>query len=824
METFWRDIRQTLRWMARQKGFTAAACLTLALGIGANTAIFSIVWGVLLKPLPYADPGRLVQVWEEHPGANAPLRGAYFSDVTLESWSRSMSTLEGVAAYSDDVLTVGREQPERLPGASVSPALFPLLRVAPAAGRFFLPEEAAKDAPCVAVLSHTLWSRRFGSSPAAVGRSIVVEGRSCSVVGVAPAGFSFPTPGVALWLPYVIDPPRTPQQRGIVVFSALARLRPGATPLQAEAEGTAAARAVPRPMVADMLFGKGKPVEVHVRPFAEATTARVRPALLVLSVGVGLVLLIACANVSNLFLARSLARRRELAIRAALGASRSRLAAQLFTESLVLSLCGGALGLLLAWAFTTAIPALAPANLPRIEEIRLDGRVLAFAGIVSVYAGLLSGLVPTWRGLHTGPAPALHEGDHRVTSGAGKGLRSSLLVAEAALAVVLLIGAGLLARSFGRLLATDGGYDPGHVLTAQLYLPDAPDAEKNPARNSSRNMAIVDAILARLRALPGVTAAGVANMAPLGGSTSIRAFALPAGKPGGERTIARATSWTVTPDYGRAAGLRIRSGRFLEAGDVTAGTQAVVVNEELVRLYLADGRPVVGRRWTGAFGTAEEVTEVTEIVGVVANVLKDGADRPPQPEIYLPAGRTTGGAFEQPYLLVRTKGDPLALAPDLRRLVRETEPRAALDNVDRLTGRLSAAVAQPRFAALVASVFAALALLLAATGLYGVLTYSVSQRRREMGIRGALGATRAGLLGLVLREGLLLTVAGLVLGLGASLAVTRLMASLLFGVTPLDALSFAAAPLALLGVAAAACLIPARRAAAVDPAEALRSE
>ncbi len=818
METLWRDIRQTLRWMVRQKGFTAAACLTLALGIGANTAIFSIVWGVLLKPLPYADPGRLVQVWEEHPGANAPLRGSFFSDVTLESWSRSMSTLEGVAAYSDEVLTVGREEPERLPGASVSPSLFPLLRVAPAAGRFFLPEEAAKDAPCVVVLSHALWSHRFGSSPAAVGRSIFVEGRPCSVVGVAPAGFSFPTPGVALWVPYVIDPPRTPQQRGIVVFSALARLRPGATPLQAEAEGTAAARAVPRPMVADMLFGKGKPVEVYVRPFAEATTARVRPALVVLAVGVGLVLLIACANVSNLFLARSLARRRELAVRSALGASRSRLAAQLFTESLVLSLCGGALGLLFAWGFTAAIPALAPANLPRIEEIRLDGRVLAFAGIVSVYAGLLSGLVPTWRGLHTGPAPSLHEGDHRVTSGAGKGLRSSLLVAEAALAVVLLIGAGLLARSFGRLLAADGGYDPGHVLTAQLYLPDA---EKNPARNSSHNMEIVDTILARLRALPGVTAAGAANMAPLEGSTTIRSFALPADKPGGERTIARATSWTVTSDYGRAAGLHIRSGRFLEAGDVTAGTQAVVVNEELVRLYLADGRPVVGRRWIGAFGTAEEVTE---IVGVVANVLKDGADRPPQPEIYLPAGRTTGGALQQPYLLVRTTGDPLALAPDLRRLVRETEPHATLDNVDRLTGRLSATVAQPRFAALVASVFAALALFLAATGLYGVLTYSVSQRRREMGIRGALGATRAGLLGLVLREGLLLTVTGLVLGLGVALAVTRLMASLLFGVTPLDALSFAAAPLALLGVAAAACLIPARRAAAVDPAEALRSE
>lgn len=815
METLWRDIRHTLRWMGRQKSFTAAAALTLALGIGANTAIFSVVYGVLFKPLPYAEPDRLVRVSEEHPGANAPLRGAYLSDVTLESWSKSMRTLEDIAAYSDAVVTVGREAPERLPGALASPSLFPLLRVAPAAGRFFLPEEAVEGAPCVVVLSHALWRARFGASAASptgtMGRSIVVEGRSCEVVGVAPQGFDFPVSGTALWLPYVINPPQPAEQRGIEIFSALARLRPGATPLQAAAEGTAAARAMPRPMAADMLFGKGQTVEVRVRPFVAAMTAGVRPALLVLAVGVGLVLLIACANVSNLFLARSLARRRELAVRAALGASRRRLAAQLLTESLVLSLTGGALGLLLAWGLTAALPALAPDDLPRLQEIRLDGHVLAFAGLASLLAGLLSGLVPAWRGLQVGPAPALHEGDHRVTGGAGKGLRGGLLVAEAALAVVLLVGAGLLARSFAQLLHLDGGYDPEHVLTAQLFLPDAGE---DPARNAE----VVDAVLERLRALPGVTAAGAANMAPLGNSTAIRGFTLPTGN---EPAMIRATAWTVTPDYGRALGLRVKSGRFLEDGDVNAGTQALVVNEELARLYFTNGQPVVGRRWKGVLGPEDRVTE---IVGVVANVLKDGPDRPPQPEIYLAASRSTGRAFQQPYLLVRTTGDPLALAPDLRRLVREIEPRAALDDVDRLTGRLSEAVAQPRFAALVTTIFAALALFLAATGLYGVLTYGVSQRRREMGIRGALGSTRAGLLRLILREGLALTVTGLVIGLGVAAGVTRLMQSLLFGVNPLDAVAFAAAPLAMLAVAVAACLIPARRAASVDPAEALRSE
>jgi predicted permease len=596
------------------------------------------------------------------------------------------------------------------------------------------------------------------------------------------------------------------------VFQAVGRLKPGVTPRQVEAEGTAAARAGDRPMVADLLFGKGRPVEVRAQPFAEQMTARIRPALLVLAVAVGLVLLIACANVSNLFLARSIARQRELAVRAALGAGRRRLAGQLLTESLVLSLCGGALGLLLAWALTTAVPALAPDDLPRLEEVRLDGRVLAFSVAASVFAGLLSGLVPAWRGLRTGPAPALRDGGHRATGGAGKGLRSGLLVVEAALAVVLLIGAGLLVRSLVRLIQVDGGYEPDHVLTAQLYLPDA---ENEP----ERNIALVTTLLARLKALPGVVAASAANMAPLLGMSAIVTFELP--QAGREPASVRASYWVVTPDYDRALGLEIKEGRFLEAGDVHSGTQAMVVNEELVRQYLTDGKPVVGRQIPGFM---DNEGPVTEIVGVAGNVLKDGPDQTPQPEVYFVAHESRRGMFTQPFVLIRTTGDPLAIAPELRRLVHEIEPRAALDEVDLLTHRVTKSVAQPRFAALVLSVFAAVALILAAIGLYGVLSYSVSQRRREMGIRAALGSTRAGIQRLILREGLTLTVAGLAIGLGAALGVTRLMASLLFGVTPLDLISFVAAPLALLGVAAAACLIPARRAAAVDPAEALRGE
>lgn len=817
METLSRDVRQTLRWMARHKGFTAAACLTLALGIGANTAIFSFIWGVLLKPLPYAEPDRLVSVSEEHPGAVSPLSGAYLSDVTLESWSRGLRTLEGIAPYSDDTYTVGRENPERLPGAAVAPSLFPLLRVRPAAGRFFTPEEALEGRDGVVVLSHAFWRERFGGSPEAVGRSLYVEGRPRLVVGVAPPGFSFPYPDIELWMPYVIAPPKTPTQRGIQVFTALGRLKPGATPLQAAAEGTVAARAVPRPMPADMLFGKGGPVEVRVRPFVEEETASIRPALLVLAAATGLVLLIACANVSNLFLARSIARQRELAVRAALGADRGRLAGQLLTESLVLSLCGGALGLLLAGGLIRAVPVLAPDNLPRLEEIQLDGRVLAFAVTASVIAGLLSGLAPVEHVLRREPASLhqfLREGSQRATGTAGKGLRGALLVAEAAFAVILLVGAGLLARSFVRLLQVDGGYDPGQVLTAQLFLPPGKDG-------APRREEAVKTLLARLEALPGVTAAGVSNMAPLGNMTMIMRFEIPGGGPGGAPVPGQADAWGATPGFDRALGLRVKSGRFFEAGDLTSGTQAVVVNEELVRQYFSDGKPVIGRRFKGLFGDPDRITE---IVGVVGNVLKDGPRRPPRPEVYRVAAPSNMDSFLQPFLLIRTTGDPLALAADLRQLVREIEPRAALDNVDLLENRLSASVAEPRFATLVLAVFALVALALAATGLYGVLSYNISQRRREMGIRSALGATRAGLQRLVLREGMALTAAGLAIGLGAALSVTRLMESLLFGVTPLDAVSFAAAPLALLGVAAAACLIPARRAAAVDPAEALRSE
>jgi predicted permease len=814
MEALWHDVRQALRSLARQKVLTAAALVTLALGIGANTAIFSVVYGVLLRPLPYPEAEGLVRVSEEHPGANAPISGV-FSDVSLIAWSASMTAMEGIAAWSDTTFTVGVEEPERLRGAPVSPVLFSLLRAVPVAGRFFGPEEAVQGADDVVVIGQGFWQARYGADPAAVGQTIVINDRPHAIIGVAPPELTFPDPETVMWTPYVLPTaPLDEENSGMRVFGAVGRLAPGATPEQAAAEGTAAARGVARPFVADLLFGEGGPVEVRVRGLAEEMTAEVRPALQVLAAGAGLVLLIACANVANLLLSHGMARQRELAVRAALGASRGRIARHLLTESLLVAAAGGAAGWLLAVWLAGLLPALAPADFPRLEAAQLDTRALVFAIMASIGAGLGSGLLPALRGAAAGTATSMRDGDARATGAGGQRLRAGLLAAEAALAVVLLVGASLLVRSFVSLTRVDSGYQPANVLIGQLHFSGAD-------REGPRSAAIIDDLLGQLGGRPDVVAAAAGNMAPFGRSTSISGFHLPSGDPEGEPVPVRANSWAVTPGFDAAMGLRVTEGRFLGRNDLGSGTDAMVVNQEFARLFLNDGEPVVGRRYQGLFAEDELFTE---IVGVVANVLKDGPTLQPQPEIYRLAGPDGRAWNGQAFLLARTTGDPLRLAPDVRDLARQIAPRAALDGVGTLTNRLSTALAQPRLAAAVLGSFALLSLLLAATGLYGVMSYNVSQRRREIGVRAALGASRAGLVRLVLAQGLSVVGLGLLLGLAAAAAVTRLMQSVLFGIGPLDPVAFAVAPVILLAVAVLACLLPARRAAATDPAVAFRGE
>ena len=812
MRTVMQDIRHALRLFRRTPGFTAVSALTIALAIGGCTAVFSVVNGVLLSPLPYPQPEQIVSVAEEHPGSPSTLGGLLLSNHTYHAWEPAAKTVVDVGAYNPRRYTVSGEglpASDRVAGTAVSPALLRVLGVATRTGRSFEDGDAKPGAAPVVLLSHEFWVSRLGSDPAAVGRTLRLDNISHEIVGIMPAGFAFPDSAL-IYTPFDVP---LPTPNGVSIFAALARMAPGATPEQVHAEATAAAQSVTRPYVMEVVFGKGGPVEVPVQRLSERVTASVRPALLVLAVGIGLVLVIACANVTNLFLSRGVSRAREMAVRAALGAGRARLLRQLLVESLLLSIVGGALGVFLGWLLIRTIPALAPGDFPRLTNIEINGEVLLVSAVLSMIAGTLSGLLPALRGSRTALSSAMRQGDVRTATASGRGSRPVLLALEAALAVVLLVGAALLGRSFANLLDVDAGYDPAGVLTANL-VPVGQDDEP-------RMTAVANQVLERVRALPGVEAAGAGNMAPFGGSTAISGFTLPGETTAdGQPVQARALSHWVTPGYFQALGMRLVDGRFPVAADATSATRTVLVNESFVKTYFSDGRDVVGRRYMGMMGNDDTPFE---IIGVVADALPAALDGKPEPSIYV----TQGGEFlfARTTLVVRTGGDPSALGPAIRSAVREIEPSAvALDHVATLSSQVAESVGQPRFAASVLGAFAILALVLAAIGLYGVLSYNVTARRREMGVRAALGAGRRDLLGLVMWQGLGVTAIGLALGLAASAFLTRLMETMLFGVRPLDIVSFIAAPAVLFAVACLACLIPAMRAARVDPAIALRSE
>ena len=822
METLLQDVRYALVTMQRSKAFTTAGLLTLALGIGATTAVFSVVYGVLLRPLAYPDSDRLVRLSEEHPGATSPLQQPMLSNLTYHAW-RESRTLEQFAAYRFQQYTVGLPgNPVRLAGAAVTPSLFALVGQTPALGRFFVDAEAREGANAVAVLSDRGWRQHFNADPAVVGRGLVIDGKPYQIVGVARPGFSFPDRNALMWTPLEVmvpSPDAVAGQRGrmIVVF-ALARLRPGTTPQQAESEGTAAARTTIRPLAANLLFGVGGPPVTHVRGLVREMTARVRPALLVLAAGVVFVLLIACANVANLFLSRGVARQRELTVRAAIGASRNRLARQLLTESLVLSSLGGALGLGLAWALVQAAPLLASRDFPRLDAISVDAHAIAFAALAAVLTALVSGLAPAMRGSRFDLAAALHGGDGASAGGfrdrRARRLRDGLLMAEAAFAVLLLVAATLLARSFIKLARVDAGYNADNVLAVEIYVPGGDAADQ-----SESMTATVFALVERVRALPGVTAAGASNMMPLDRTTQLAAFPSPWAASGTERKTARSFQYSVTPGYAEALGLRLKKGRLFIDGDRSSSVREMIVNEEFARQYLPPDP--IGFQWRLP-ASADAPERVNEIVGVVANTLKNGNDTAVQPEHY-GVPQTPGRFYGRFEIVARTAGDPSSMAPAVRAAVRDLAPAAAVETVV-LSQRVAESMDEPRFATAVLSAFAALALALAAVGLYGVLSYGVSQRRRELGVRAALGASRAALIGQVIRDGLGVTAIGLAAGMCAAALSTRLMQSVLFGIEPLDAVSFTVAPVVLLAVAVVACLVPASRAASTDPAEALRCE
>jgi putative ABC transport system permease protein len=822
METLVQDLRYALVTMRRNTGFAVAALSTLALGIGATTAVFSVVYGVLMRPLPYPRAAQLVQISEEHPGAVSPLQQPMLSNLTYYAWGAASRTIEALAAADGDEYTVALpDGAEKIRVSSVTPSLFPLLGETPGLGRFFTTDEARAGADHVVVLSDRAWRERFHADPNIIGRGVTLDDIACTIVGVGKPGFYFPDRETLLWKPLAVRPPSPDAvagQRGnIAVLTAYARLKPGITIQQAEAEGTIAARTTIRPMADSLLFGVGGPIVVHVHGIVDGMTARIRPALLVLAAGVVCVLLIACANVANLFLSRGVARQREITVRAAIGASRARLARQLLTESVVLAAIGGAIGVFAAWAAVRAMPALAPHNFPRLDQVRIDAGTLAFAAAAVVCTALFSGLAPALRASRVNLADSLHGGGDGASAGGFRGqraqrLRDVILGAEAAFAVMLLVGALLLARSFVRLTHVDAGYTPSGVLTAAVFVPGG-----NAGARGGAMTALAEAAVGRVRALPGVVAVGATNMMPLDRSLDIVGFPAPWTPPGSSRSTARALQYWITPGYAEALALRFRGGRAFTRADLTSATRYWIVNETFARQYLPPHPVGFQFPWN-----ARNAKYTAEIIGVVADVLKDGNDAKPQPEMYTLARDSVqfSSHFE---IAVRTAARPATLAPAVRDALHALAPTASIETTT-LSRRLEQSVDQPRFAMTVLVGFAVVSLALAGIGLYGVLSYAVSQRRRELGVRAALGASRRSIVSLVVREGLALAGGGVVIGLGAAAALTRLMQGALFGVAPLDAASFASAPVILLLIALLACIVPALRAATTDPAEALRHE
>jgi putative ABC transport system permease protein len=815
VEALIQDLRHAARGLRRQPGFTLGASLTLALAIGLTTAVYSLVYGVLLRPLPYADPDRLVRIWEEHAGAQAIGGNRWLSQHTHEQWMADRRTLSAFGAYTSasGVLRTADVQ-QALSGAAFTPSLVGVLGVTPALGRWFTDDDAREGADRVIVIAHTLWRDRFGARPDVVGTSVLLDEQPSRIVGVAPASFRFPSDTAQFWSPYAV-PTVASEPRRTSGFNGVGRLAESATVAEVASEGTAAARRATRPMSAEVVFGKGGPVVVHARLLRDDVSVAVRPALVALAAAVTLILIVACANVASLLLARAVARQREFAIRTAVGASRGRLVFQTFAESALLACAGGATGVAIAWALVRSLPSIAPDRFPRLLDVQLDTHVLSVAFATTAAAALLAGLVPALRSIDRNAMTGMRSGDGGVGDAfrgrRARQWRDGLLVVESALAVVLLVGALLLGHSLSRLMRVDPGYSPQDVALASIIMPRGAPAE--------RGHAFVDGALQRLRAMPGIAAAGAASTMPMVSTSAITSFPVePA--PGDEPVMTRSLTYTVTPGYAETVGLRLRAGRLFKPEDQRPGVRAIIVNEEFVRRYLRGD--AVGRRFARLYVNEKEAP--TEIVGVVGNVLKDGYDGEPMPELYFVDRSSTMSLSSFFTLTARVDGDPAAALVALRDVTAAADPGAVIQSADLLADRVAASMAQPRFATLITAAFAAVGVVLASAGLLAVLSYAVAQRRRELSVRAALGAGRGRLLGMVVREALAITTAGILLGLLASAGLTSLLRSLLFQVSPLDPLSFSLAALVLLPSAVAASLLPAFRAAAADPAATLRGE
>ena len=802
-----KDIKYGLRSLLKHRTFTAIAIVTLALGIGANTAIFTVVNAVVLRPLPYPDSERLAMLWTtKDANQEQPFSFGDYNDLKLQA--QSFSAIGAASPLWQFTLNVGGE-PEPIQGMYVSANLFEVLKVAPEQGRVFTSDEDRIGGPPVAIISRGLWERRFGSDPNVIGKPLSIGGVSATIVGVMPAGFQFLDPAAEVWAPLAQNQ-FAASARQVRLLSVVGRLNDGVQAGEAGAELTNIARRL-EGAYPDANGG----VSLRLVPLHQQITGKVRPALLLLFGAVGLVLLIACANIINLMLVRGAARHREIAVRAALGAGRMRLLRQLLTESITLSVLGGVAGILLGSWGVKALLALNPISIPSYNKIGIDLTVLVFTLGASVITGVVFGLAPAWQTLRFDLSAALKGAGRGAIAETGQRRLSSLLViAEMAMAMVLLIGAGLLLRSFGRLLDVKPGFTTENLLTMQVGLPNAG------YREPQKRVAFVQQLEASLKGAPEVSAVGVVTRLPLMSAlNNVTTFLTIEGRdvPVSERPeidFRRAST-----GYFQAMGIPLLSGRLVTEQDIANNTGAVLINDAMAKRFWP-GEDPVGKRISTATSTGHQ-TQWQTIVGVVGSVRHLGLDIEPRPEIYY---HTNTGPPFGPVVVIRTTSDPKRLISIARAKVREIDRDVPISNVNTMEELVAQSVAQRRFGMFLLGAFAVLALVLAAIGIYGVVSYSVTQRTQEIGVRMALGANAVDVLKMVLRNGMSLALIGVGLGLAGAFALTRLMARLLFEVTPTDVTTFALVSVALTAVALLACYLPARRAMNVDPLEALRDE
>src|SRR5688572_11404433 len=799
------DLRYALRMLVKSPAFSLIAILTLGLAIGANSAIFSVVNAVLLRPLPYPKSEQLVRVFGTQPQlALGPSSPANFLE-----WKAENEVFERIATYVGQGFNLtGNDKPERVIGCRVSADIFQLLSVRPALGRDFTEEEDRHGAERVLILSHQFWQSRFAGDPNAVGQTLTLNNQTYKVVGVMPPGFAFPGPRTQVWAPVAFNPAQQ-ATRDTHFLDVVARLKPGVSLEQAQANMNAVTH-----HQAQRYPQTNTGVGVKVVSLQEHIVGNVRPMLIVLLAAVAFVLLIACANVANLLLARATARQREMAIRSALGASRSRVVRLLLTESVLLAIVGGAVGLLFAVWSLDVLVSLNPANLPRLAEIGVNRTVFLFTLAVSAFTGILFGLVLALQVSKSDLNEGLKEGGRGGSDSPRRHrLRAALVVAEVALSLVLLVGAGLMIRSFSRLLAVDPGFKADHVLTAFVSLPVSKYAKRE------EQVAFFERLTERLRNVPGVTGAGIISDLPLfgGSSTGFDVDGRPEALPG-QRAM---TDYRIiSPDYFAAMGIKLLKGRAFSRFDAEGAPGVVIINETLAKSYFAGEEPI-GKRLH-----LSKPNDSREIVGVVADVRNYGVDADVKPEVYVPLPQSApeylAGVASAMNIVIRSTMNPAALTTALREQVQALDKDQPVSEIRTMEWYLADSMAQRRFNMLLLGAFAGLALVLAAVGIYGVIAYTVTQRTHEMGIRIALGAKGGDILRLVFGNAMATTLTGIALGLGAAFALTRLLRSLLYQVSPTDPVIFAAIPLLLMSVAVIATYLPARRAMKVNPIAALR--